>query len=373
MVCRLNKALYGLKQSSRVWNAKLDAVLRSFGLLRSKYDPCLYYLIDGNRILFVAIYVDDVIIFSNDEALTNDIKAKLSDAFRMKDLGKASNCLGIRITREKNAVALDQEAYIESVLARFNMENSKPVSTPMNPGVKLTKDMAPQTADEAEKMKKVPYQEAVGSLMYLAQCTRPDVLFAVNQLSRFNTNPGPKHWNAVRHLLRYLRGTSKLKLRYTKHGESELQGYSDASWASDLDDRKSTSGYIFMLQDGAVSWCCKRQPPVALSTCEAEYMALSATVQEAMWWRGSTSQFRLKQPVELRCVSAICIAKNGGYTPRTKHIDIRHHFIRDALDQKAVVLNYVSTDQLVADGLTKPLDRIKLERNRTSMGINASP
>lgn len=122
LVCRLNKALYGLKQSSRVWNAKLDAALRSFELLRSKYDPCLYYLIDGNRILFVAIYVDDVIIFSNDEALTNDIKAKLSDAFRMKDLEKASNCLGIRITREKNAVALDQEAYIESVLARFNMD-----------------------------------------------------------------------------------------------------------------------------------------------------------------------------------------------------------------------------------------------------------
>ncbi|XP_062544965.1 uncharacterized protein LOC134211764 isoform X1 [Armigeres subalbatus] len=375
LVCRLNKALYGLKQSSRVWNAKLNAALQSFGLIRSKYDSCLYYRIDGKQTLFVAIYVDDVIIFSSDEELTKEIKAKLNKTFRMKDLGKASSCLGIRINREKSAVALDQEAYIESILARFNMQSCKSVSTPMNPSVKLTKTMTPQSADDFDKMKRVPYQEAVGSLMYLAQCTRPDILFAVNQLSRYNTNPEPIHWDAVKHLLRYLRGTSKFKLRYMKLGDPELKGYSDASWASDLDDRKSTTGYIFMLQGGAVSWCCKRQPTVALSTCEAEYMALSPTVQEAMWWRGLMSQIGLKQTVELRCdnQSAICIAKNGGYTPRTKHIDIRHHFIRDALNQNAVRLNYVSTDQQVADGLTKPLDRIKLERNRAAMGINASP
>ncbi|XP_065091045.1 uncharacterized protein LOC135712004 [Ochlerotatus camptorhynchus] len=234
--------------------------------------------------------------------------------------------------------------------------------------------MTPQTADEAAKMKEVPYQEAVGSLMYLAQCTRPDVLFAVSKLSRFNTNPGVKHWAAVKHLFRYLRGTSKLKLQYTKGCSTDLIGYSNADWALDLDDRKSTSGYIFMLQGGAVSWCCKRQPTVALSTCEAEYMALSAAVQEAMWWRGLMKQLGLDQTIELCCdnQSTICIAKNGGYTPRTKHIDIRHHFIRDALDQNIVRLKYVSTDQQIADGLTKTLERIKLERNRVAMGVDAS-
>lgn len=373
-VCRLNKALYGLKQSSRVWNAKLDAALRRFGMTPSKYDPCLYYCIKGNRMIFVAIYVDDVIIFSNDNMLTNEIKMKLNNTFRMKDLGPASSCLGIRITRENGAVALDQEAYIESVLSRFNMQHAKAVSTPMNSSLKLTKEMAPQTADEVSKMKEIPYQEAVGSIMYLAQCTRPDVLFAVSQLSRFNVNPGPKHWEAVKHLLRYLRGTSKLKLRYTKHSSSDLNGFSDANWASDLDDRKSTSGYIFMLQGGAVSWCCKRQPTVALSTCEAEYMALSAAVQEAMWWHGLMKQLGLNQVIEIYCdnQSTICIAKNGGYTPRTKHIDIRHHFIRDALDLNTVRLNYVSTDQQIADGLTKSLERIKLQRNRAAMGIDAS-
>ncbi|XP_055590100.1 uncharacterized protein LOC129742249 [Uranotaenia lowii] len=147
---------------------------------------------------------------------------------------------------------LDQEAYIGTVLNRFNMNDAKPATTPMNSGEKLTKEPTPKPED-AEQLKKIPYQEAVGSLMYLAQCTRPDILFAVNKLSRFNTNPSLKHWEAVKHLLRYLKGTAKYKLRYTRQGESKLIGYSDADWAADLDDRKLTSGYIFLLQSGAVS------------------------------------------------------------------------------------------------------------------------
>ncbi|XP_055604909.1 uncharacterized protein LOC129753136 [Uranotaenia lowii] len=251
------------------------------------------------------------------------------------------------------------------------MQNCKAVSTPMNTSERLAKDMSPKTTEEIDRMKNVPYQEAVGALMYLAQCTRPDILFAVNHLSRFNTCAGEKHWEAVKHLLRYVRGSSKMKLCYTKSPESELVGYTDANWAADLDDRKSTSGYLFTFQGRAVSWCCKRQPTVALSSCEAEYMALSASVQEAAWWRGLISEFGKTRPLPLRCdnQSAICVAKNGGYTPRTKHIDIRHHYIREALEQNVVTLSNVSTDEQLADGLTKPLERIKLERNRTAMGI----
>lgn len=218
MVCRLNKALYGLKQSSRVWNAKLDAALKKLGLKPSRYDPCLYYIVSGGKVLFVAIYVDDLMLFSNDEDLKNEIKAKLNSLFRMKDLGPAKSCLGIRITRTEEGIGLDQEAYIESVLTRFMMQDSKPTATPMNTAVKLTKEMSPQTEEEAKQMAAVPYQEAVGCLMYLAQCTRPDILFAVNQLSRYNTNPGPSHWQAVKHLMRYLRGTSTLKLQYSRTG-----------------------------------------------------------------------------------------------------------------------------------------------------------
>ncbi|KXJ71784.1 hypothetical protein RP20_CCG019713 [Aedes albopictus] len=327
LVCRLNKALYGLKQSSRVWNTKLDAALKKLGLHQSEFDPCLYYWIEDGKVLFVAVYVDDVLIFSNDAALKNNLKAKLSSTFRMKDLGSAVSCLGIRITRAKGSVSLDQEAYIDSMLRRFNMQDAKTVSTPMNTAEKLSKEMSPNTPEETERMKNIPYQEAVGCLMYLAQCTRPDILFTVNLLSRFNCCYGPKHWEAVKHLFRYLKGTKTIRLKYSAVGDSKLVGYSDADWASDLDDRRSKSGYVFLLQGGAVSWCCKRQSTVSLSTCEAEYMSLSAAVQEASWWRGLVSQFGETDAIELRCdnQSTICIARNGGYTPRTKHIDIRHY------------------------------------------------
>lgn len=251
------------------------------------------------------------------------------------------------------------------------MSECKPVKIPMNASEKLSTEMSPKTDEEVAAMKDVPYQEAVGCLMYLAQCTRPDILFAVNVLSRFNQNPGPKHWIAVKHVLRYLRGSSKQKLHYKRDANLEVVGYCDADWGSDPEQRKSTSGYVFLASGGAISWSCKKQPTVALSTCEAEYMAVSAAVQEASWWRGISSLFGETQAIQINCdnQSCIAIAKNGGYNPRTKHIDIRHHYIREALDRGVVNLAYVSTDEQIADGLTKPLQKPKLEYFRSCMGI----
>lgn len=314
-------------------------------------------------------------IFSNDEAWKNKLKHQLSSCFRMKDLGQAQHCLGIRIGRSKDSITLDQEAYVESILKRFNMDRCKPVKVPMNCSEKLTRDVSPKDDDESAAMSGVPYQEAVGCLMYLAQSTRPDILFAVNTLSRFNNNPGLKHWNAVKHVLRYLRGTSGFKLEYKKDADSSIVGYCDADWGSDPDERKSTSGNIFIAQGGAISWMCKKQPTVALSTCEAEYMSVSAAVQEASWWRGLSALFNGGgKAIEIRCdnQSCIAIAKNGGYNPRTKHIDIRHHFIKDALGRGVVKLTYVGTEDQIADGLTKPLQRTKFEDSRRMMGISAA-
>ncbi|XP_055522420.1 zinc finger protein 208-like [Wyeomyia smithii] len=314
MVCKLNKALYGLRQSSRVWNQKLDAALRRFGLKSTQ------------------------IWDKRNTALESESKEPMI------------------------SISLDQEAYTESILKRFNMERCKPVKVPMNSSEKLTKDASPKDDNESTAMEDVPYQEAVGCLMYLAQSTRPDILFAVKTLSRFNNNPGVKHWNAVKHVLRYLRGTSCMKLIYRKDADSSVVGYYDADWGSDPDERKSTSGNIFMAQGGAISWMCKKQLTVALSTCEAEYMSVSAAVQEASWWRGLSALLNKNndEPIEIRCdnQSCIAIAKNGGYNPRTKHIDIRHHFKKDALRRGVVNLTYISTEEQIADGLTKPLQRM---------------
>ncbi|XP_052562530.1 uncharacterized protein LOC120429306 [Culex pipiens pallens] len=245
----------------------------------------MYTKVHGDKMLFVAVYVDDVLIFSNCYRWKTEIKAQLSREFKMKDIGPAKYVLGIRVSRSKDEIALDQEKYVEAILSRFQMTDCKPVSSPMNVSEKLTRDTCPSTDQELERMKSVPYQEAVGCLMYLAQSTRPDICYAVNILSRFNSNPGEKHWCGVKHLFRYLRGNSKYRLTYKKRGASKIESFSDADWVADLEDRKSITGYVFTAQGGAVSWSCKRQKTVALSTCEAEYMALSAAVQEALWWR----------------------------------------------------------------------------------------
>lgn len=372
-VCRLNKALYGLKQSSRVWNHKLDSALKKFGLISTDYDPYVYYKIVNNKVLFVAIYVDDVLIFTNCRQWRKKLKDDLAKEFLMKDIGPAKHVLGMRITRSQGKISIDQEAYVESILDRFGMSKSNPVATPLNPNDKLTKEMQPIKDDEAERMKRVPYKEAVGCLMYLAQCTRPDICHAVNVLCRFNENPGEKHWNAVKHLLRYLRGTSKFRLTYKKEADPTITGYSDADWATSSEDRKSITGFVFIAQGGAISWCCKRQQTVALSTCEAEYMALSAAVQEALWWKRLRATFDIDEAVKINCdnQSTIAVAKNGGYYPRTKHIDIRYCFIRDAVQRGDVDIVYISTDKQLADCLTKSLPKPKIELQRAAMGIQS--
>lgn len=223
-VCKLRKPIYGLKQASREWNKKLINKLKAADLSQSNIDPCVFYKMEDNKMLFIAIYVDDLLIFDNNDILRNDIKSNLMDKFKMKDLGTAEYCIGIHIIRdrENGTISLDQEGYINNILQKFNMENCNPVSTPMDVSIKLTKAMSPKTDAEIEAMVSIPFQEAVGSILYLAQGTRPDISFTINNISRFNNRPGPSHWTAVKHLMRYLKGTSSAKLTFSKQTNSNL-------------------------------------------------------------------------------------------------------------------------------------------------------
>lgn len=358
-VCKLNKALYGLKQSSRVWNANLDEVLREFGLQRSRVDTCLYWMLDGEKMLFVTIYVDDLLIFTNDRRLKKRLKDFLMQRFKMKDLGEATHCLGIRIQRDRREgkLSLDQQAYIEEIVRRFGMTNANPVAAPADPSGRLEKSMAPKTEREKMEMRDVPYKEAVGCLSFVAQTTRPDIAFAVNAVSQFSSNPGRQHWEAVKRIIRYLKGTATKKLQYKRDENGQLVGYSDADWGGDPDSRRSTTGYVFTMQGAAIAWNVKKQPTVALSSCEAEYMALSRSIQEAMWWSNLRSEFTNVGPVPMFCdnQSAISIAGNGSYNPRTKHVSIRYHFVHESLENGVVKLGYTPTSSQPADGFTKPL------------------
>ncbi|XP_062713574.1 uncharacterized protein LOC134290444 [Aedes albopictus] len=232
---------------------------------------------------------------------------------------------------------LDQESYINDLLQRFNVADCNVVATPADPNQKLTKEMCPNTNEERKQMESVPYRELVGSLQYLAQSTRPDICFAVNMVSQFCQNPGKAHWTAAKRILRYLKGTKAMKLTYSKDSEEAFVDYSDADAGNDPDTRRSITGYVFKQAGGAISWSCRKQATVALSTMEAEYMAVSAATQEAMWWRGLREELHgVSEAVQIRCdnLSAVHLAKKEvGYSPRSKHIDIRHHFVREKLAQ----------------------------------------
>lgn len=375
-VCKLNKAIYGLKQASRTWNNKLNQVMVESGYRRSKLDPCVYIKNEEKALVIVAIYVDDMLIFYNDEDLKNELKFILTKNFKMKDLGRATSCVGLRITRDATSgkIFLDQENYIHHILSRFNMTNCNPISTPSDINQKLTKQMSPKADHGNSQMQSVPYQEAVGSLLYLVQGTRPDLTFAVNNVSRFNNNPGKPHWEAVKRILRYLKGTSSLKLEYSKNDKSRIVGYSDADWGGDQDDRRSCTGYVFTFSGGAISWASKRQATVALSSAEAEYMAMSCATQEALWLKQMEEDLWAKlkdDPVVIFCdsQSALCLSRNDGYNPRTKHIDIRYHFIRQNITQANVCFEYVGTKQMVADTLTKAVAADKFKFCTSSMGL----
>lgn len=374
-VCCLKKSLYGLKQASRVWNEKLDSALKSFGMEQSVVDPCIYFKSENGCILIVAVYVDDILIFSNNLKLKNKLKNNLKNNFEMKDIGEVKNILGMQITRNrsKGTISISQEQYIREILCKFNMADCNPVSTPMETKKILSNEMCPKTESEKDKMKNIPYQEAVGSILYAAQVSRPDICYAVNKVSRFNQNPGMPHWNAVKRILRYLKGTASMQLTFQRNESSELLGYCDADWASDVDQRRSTTGFVFTLQGGPISWNSKRQNTVALSTTEAEYMAMVAAAQEGLWLN------KLQQELfssDSDCVliycdnkSAINLSQTNMYHPRTKHIDIKHHFLKDLVANCQIKPEYISTDEMIADVLTKPLPKQKHEQFSSAMGL----
>lgn len=284
----------------------------------------------------------------------------------MTYLGEAKYCVGLRINRDrkKGFILLDQKRHIADLLAKFNMVECNPVSTPMDLNQKLSKSMSPQSSSEREEMSKVPYRELVGGLLYISQGTRPDISFAVNTLSIFNNNPGKAHWIAAKRVLRYLKATIDAKLQYSMEAPSNFSAFCDADWASNIDDRRSCSGYVFMSQGGGISWSSRRQPTIALSTTEAEYMALSSTVQEFSWLNQFESQFNFGgecQPIRIFCdnTSALDLAKTTGYSARTKHIDVRHHYLREHIESGRINLVHIPTEEMVADVLTKPLNSKK--------------
>jgi hypothetical protein len=365
-VCRLKKSLYGLKQAPRQWYKKFESVMEEQGYRKTTSDHCVFVqkFPDGDFIILL-LYVDDMLIVGMNSSRIDRLKKQLSQSFAMKDLGPAKQILGVRIQRSRKdkKLFISQEQYIEKVLERFNMNNAKVVSSPLATHFKLSTKQSPSTDEEKEDMERIPYASAVGSLMYAMVCTRPDIAHAVGVVSRFLSDPGREHWNAVKWIMRYLRGTSKLCLSFGS-GKPMLVGYTDSDMAGDVDTRKSTSGYLITFSGGAVSWQSRLQKCIALSTTEAELIAATEACKELLWMKKFLQELGFKQQqYVLFCdnQSTIHLAKNSSFHSRSKHIDVRYHWIRDTLNDKLLTLEKIHTDDNGSDMLTKALTREKLE------------
>lgn len=366
-VYRLRKALYGLKQAPRAWNSKIDRYFQQNKFIRSPSEPSLYVKTQGKcDFIMVCLYVDDLIYASTKQEMVDDFKRKMMKEYEMTDLGLMKYFLGFQVKQSNEGIFIFQEKYAEDLLKKFNMLECKPIDTPMALNEKLSKN------DGAPKADPMLYRSLVGSLIYLSN-TRPDIVHAVGIVSRFMNEPSKLHYVAAKRILRYIKGTKDFGLKYEKEVNSNLIGYSDSDWAGSIDDRKSTSGYIVCLGTKAISWCSRKQSTVALSTAEAEYISSSSAACEAVWLRRILANLQQEQisATTIFCdnMSAIAMTKNPVLHARSKHIELRHHFIRKLVEDKEIELQFCSTNDNCGDIFTKAVNAEKLHQFMKSMKI----
>ena len=361
LACHLQKALYGLKQAPRAWHKRLDAELQQYGFQVSTADPGLYVYDTGanGAPVYLLVYVDDILLACGDLAVVMRIKDHLLSTFAGRYLGPATSFLGIAIQRDRQArtLKLHHERMVTDLVHTFGLDHGNPRVLPLSPSVELSVKVGDPLDSNM-----YPYRELVGSLMHLSVTVRPDISFAVGALSRYLASPTMMHWQAAKGVLRYLSGTADYGITYGPD-PTDLLGYCDSDYAGDIDTRRSTSGYVFVMNGGAISWSSKRQQTVAASTTEAEYMAAGAAVKEGLWLR------KLLLDLNIKCSDAVCIfgdnqstlklLRNPVTSARSKHIDVIHHFARERVLRKEVCFRYIPTDQMVADVLTKALPSVK--------------
>ena len=377
-VCKLKKSLYGLKQAARCWNSSIDHYLKTSGYKQADSDQCLYCMksikAKDGRICFVilSIHVDDILLFSNNIDMLNKEKLLIGKRFKVQDLGEVNYVLGMVVKRDRKSrkLTISQPKYLEGILKRFQMENCKPVSTPMDVGKQfcaLSEDEKPINVQE--------YQKMIGCLTYVSTATRPDLASAVGILARYMSRPGMEHFKGVKRVLRYIKGTINHGLVFKANEEKQMIiGYSDADWGNDLDTRRSISGYVFQVKGSTVSWYSKRQTCIARSSTEAEYVALSLATQEIVWLKKLLQDVNVRSEKSLVIYEdnqgAIELSKNAKFHNRTKHIDIAFHFIREKVGNGSIDVKYCPTDQMLADIMTKSLSKEKFIKFREQLGVS---
>ncbi|KAE9138475.1 hypothetical protein PF010_g950 [Phytophthora fragariae] len=366
------KALYGLRQSGREWNTELNRWLLERGYERYLTEPCLYYRVEGEEIMLALVYVGDILVATKDEEQKKKLFEDLDKEYGLKDQGLLAQYLGVEVEQTADHIFINQSEYAREILTKFGYAEAHSVGNPMEVNALLV-----PLGDGEESDTSFPYREAVGMLMYLATSTRPDLAFALSQLSRFVAKPSSKHVGALKRVLRYLAGTVNYGITYDRQsGESDtvvLEGYCDSDWANDPETRRSTTGFMFTLAGGAVSWMARRQSIVALSTAEAEYVAACEATMEAVAESNILQEILPQKCLKLRIgidnQAAHTMATNPTYSRRTRHIELRWHFVREQVERGVIELHKIRGDVNPADPFTKPLNKLRLQNMLGLVGI----
>lgn len=359
-VWKLNQSLYGLKQSARQWYHCLTDQLKTIGFVAAQADPSMYILKHNEVITAtIIVHVDDILLAGTQSSITT-VEKLLKDRFKLTRNEDVSNFLSFDISRDRKmkTFTLNQAGYVHDLVEQHCLENARPVYTPCDDefrNLRKNEDLSHTTHH--------PYCSLVGALLWLSNGTRPDITFAVNRLSSFMSSPTDVHWKGAQRVLIYVRDTADYSI--TVGGNNlVLSGHSDSDWAEQREDRRSTTGFVFCLGPNPVSWKSRRQPTIALSSTEAKYMALTDASREAIWWRSllqeiATVDLTSSTIIHYDNKGAGELALNPCHHARSKHIDVKHHFIRECIANSIVRLVQVPTLSMIADILTKPLKKIK--------------
>jgi histone deacetylase 1/2 len=368
-ICKLDKALYGLKQAPRAWYSRLSSKLCALGFVPSKADTSLFLYNKSGIIIYMLIYVDDIIVTSSSDHAITCLLRDLNENFAIKDLGDLHYFLGIEVKRTPNGLILTQEKYASDLVAKVGMNGCKATPTPLSSTEQLSLyDGTPLGPEDSTQ-----YRSIVGALQYLT-LTRPDLAFSVNKVCQFLHAPTTDHWTAVKRILRYVFDTLKVGITFARSSSTFLSAFSDADWAGSLDDRRSTGGFAIFVGPNLVSWSARKQDTVSRSSTEAEYKALANATAELIWVEALLAELgvKLREKPCLWCdnLGATYLSVNPVFHARTKHIEIDFHFVRERVAKNLLGIRFISSKDQVADGFTKALPVKRLDEFKRNLNLS---